>query len=186
MSGIALGMSFVQKGKGFSVVSARFAQAIANGLNEGGDKVRTQVQRALWKQTGATKYASITSRVRTARAFGSGAPKSGIGPVGAGSLSYSIIVAGKPVMKLNEFKVRNDGHGVEANVWGVEHDFKRSFMLHGGYKARLGAERFPIRTLFGPNLAKELTKGATPGVFLFSAREFVGPAILKHMVKAFG
>ena len=29
--------------------------------------------------------------------------------------------------------------------------------------------------------AKELTRGATPSVFIFSARAFVPPAILKHI-----
>jgi hypothetical protein len=32
-------------------MSAKLPRAVARGLNEGGDKVRTQVQRALQKQT---------------------------------------------------------------------------------------------------------------------------------------
>ena len=181
----SLAVSFQRKG-GFNKLAASIPVAIARGLNEGGDKVRTQVQRSLWKQTGAKKYASITSRVRTARAFGASAPKSGIGPVGSGSLSYSIIVAGKPTMKIDEFSWSETGHGIEAMTWAVRHDFQRSFLLHGKFKARLGKGRFPIRTLYGPNLAKELTKGATPAVFLFAAREFVPPAIMKHIAKAVG
>ena len=50
-------------------IQAQLPQAIARGLNEGGDKVRTQVQRALQKQTSLVKYSSVTSRVRTVRAF---------------------------------------------------------------------------------------------------------------------
>ena len=42
--------------------------AIARGLNEGGDKTRTKVQRALMVQAGFLRYSSVTGRVRTVRA----------------------------------------------------------------------------------------------------------------------
>ena len=70
-------------------MQAKLPQAIARGLNEGGDKVRTQTQRALQKQTGLTRYASVTKRVRTARAF-------------PGGMNYSIIVpASRRLSQLN-------------------------------------------------------------------------------------
>jgi len=47
----------------------RIPVAIAQGLNEGGDKVRTQVRRAMQEQTGLLRLKSITSRSSTARAF---------------------------------------------------------------------------------------------------------------------
>jgi hypothetical protein len=165
-----LKITFVQKGPGFRAVGAKLPAAIAAGLNEGGEKVRTRVQQSLWKQTGATKYSSITQRVRVA-------------PSGASGLAYGIVVAGRPVMKISEFKWKATGKGVEAKTWGVDHLFKRSFLLHGGFKARLGPSRFPVRTLYGPNLAKELTQGATPQVFAAASRAYVGPAILKHLAR---
>jgi len=180
---IAVKVSVAQKGKPFSKVAAAIPMAIARGLNEGGDRVRTQVQRSLWKQTGATKYASITSRVRTVRAYG--ADGSDIAPGSLGGLNYTIIVAGKPVMKLDEFKWSFNGK-VAAPLWTVNHVFPRSFMLNGQFKMRSGSKRLPLHTLLGPNLAKEASRGVTPSVFTFSAREFVVPAILKHLAKATG
>ena len=74
-------------------MQAKLPQAIARGLNEGGDRVRTQVQRALQKQTGLVKYGSVTKRARTARAF-------------PANMNYSIIVSGKPATKPTEFRTR--------------------------------------------------------------------------------
>ena len=116
-------------GRDLERVQAKLPQAIARGLNEGGDRVRTQVQRALQKQTSLVKYASVTSRVRTVRAFD-------------GSLSYAIVVDGRPT-KIGEFKTRvttGPGGGVTAIMWGNAHKFARSFQQkdRGGLRARLG------------------------------------------------
>jgi len=46
-------------------LSKKIPLAIARGLNEGGNKVRTQVQHALQRQTGLVKYRSVTSRIET-------------------------------------------------------------------------------------------------------------------------
>ena len=136
-------------------MAAKLPQAIARGLNEGGDKVRTQVQHALQKQTSLVKYSSVTSRVRTMRGYGASAPKSGIGPVGPGSLSYSIIVAGHPPTKPKEFRVRvanGQGGGVTIIMWNSPHKFKRSFQqkFKLGLRARLGAARDKIRSFRRP------------------------------------
>jgi hypothetical protein len=168
MNGFSLKVVIVQNGKGLDGLRVRLPLAIARGLNEGGEQVRKQVQRSLWKQTGATNYSSITRRVRVL-------------PAASGTLSYFIVVAGRPVMKISEFKWSAGAKGVQANVWGVNHLFKRSFMVDGGFKARLGRDRLPIRTLYGPNLAKELSRGATPEVFASSARAIIPPALLKQI-----
>ena len=165
---LGLKITFVQKGIGFGGLAAKLPAAIAAGLNEGGGKVRTQVQLSLLKQTGAKEMSSITRRIR-------------VGPASGGALAYRIVAAGRPVMGIKEFKWSNTGKGITAAVWGVDRLFKRSFLLNGVPMARRGSERYPIRTLYGPNLAKELTRGATPSVFIFSARAFVPPAILKHI-----
>src|SRR5580693_6841146 len=138
-------------------MQAKLPQAIARGLNEGGDRVRTQVQRALQKQTSLVRYASVTKRVRTARVYATGlAPKSGIGPSRPGSLSYQIIVSGKPPTKPDEFRTRvtkGPGGGVTVWMWGVAHKFARSFQqkYRLGLRARLGPERDKIRSFSGPN-----------------------------------
>ena len=98
-------------------IQAKLPQAIARGMNEGGDRVRTQVQRTIQKQTSLVRYSSVTKRVRTARAF-------------PGGLSYQIVVAGKPPTKPDEFRTRvtkGPGGGVTISMWGVAHKFKRSF-----------------------------------------------------------
>jgi hypothetical protein len=164
-----------QLGSRFAGMSAAMHQAEARGLNEGGDKVRTAVQRALWRQTSVKNYRSITSRVRTTRAF-------------EGSLSYTIIATGKGI-PIREFPVRLTGAGVVAQVWGVAHQFQRSFGEKDhpgveGFRARLGASRLPIRKFYGPALPKELGKGESANAFYRAASEFVPPAILKHLARA--
>ena len=159
-----------------SRIEAAIPRAIAQGLNEGGDKVRTQVMRTLWKQTGLTRYASVTSRVRTARAH-------------EGGLSYQIVVPGKPPIPITEWPVTvrtGPGGGVDAKTWGVDHLFKRSFQEAGGaLRARTTSKRFPIRKLYGPSLAKELVseRGTVPTVFIATASAEVPRAILKRLAK---
>ena len=153
---------------------AKVPQAIARGLNEGGDLVRTRVQRALKAQTNVKSYRSITSRVRTVRAF-------------AGSLQYEIVASGKGI-PIAEFPVSVTSKGVDAKTWGVDHLFKRSFSEGGTGKlrARVGTARFPIRKLYGPNLGKELVGPEVQRVFASATAEIVPPIIAKHLAKALG
>jgi hypothetical protein len=157
-------------------LQARLPQAIARGLNEGGDKVRTQAQRALQKQTSLVKYASVTKRVRTVRAH-------------PGGLSYSIVVAGKPPTKPAEFRVRvttGKGGGVTIVMWGRAIKFKRSFMqmFKGGLRMRLAGARLPIRGFDGPNLAKEAVKDQTAEAFFRTTDAVLAPIVEKHLARA--
>jgi hypothetical protein len=157
-------------------IEKRLPQAIARGLNEGGDKVRTQAQRALQKQTGLVRYGSVTKRTRTARAF-------------PGGLSYSIIVSGKPATKPSEFRTRvttGPGGGVTIWMWGVAHKFKRSFQqkLKGGLRMRLDASRLPVRGFDGPNLAKEAVKDKAAEAFFRTTAAVVAPIVEKHLARA--
>ena len=159
-------------------VQAKLPQAIARGLNEGGDKVRTQVQRGLQKQTSLLRYSSVTKRVRTTRAF-------------PGGLAYSIVVAGKPPTKPTEFRTRittGPGGGVSIIMWGVVHKFKRSFQqkYRLGLRARLGAARDKIRGFDGPNLAKEAVKDQTAEAFFRTTGAVVAPIVEKQMMRALG
>jgi hypothetical protein len=157
-------------------VQARLPLALARGLNEGGDKVRTQVQRALQQQTSLVKYSSVTKRARTKRAF-------------PGALSYSIVVAGEPPTKPAEFRTRvttGKGGGVTIWMWGIAHTFKRSFQqkLKGGLRMRLDAARLPIRGFDGPNLAKEAVKDQTAKAFFDTTAAVVAPIVEKSLMKA--
>jgi len=157
-------------------MQAKLPQAIARGVNEGGDKVRTQVQHALQRQTSLVRYGSVTKRVRTTRAF-------------PGGLSYQIVVSGKPPTKPAEFRTRvttGPGGGVTIFMWGVAHKFKRSFQqkFKLGLRARLGAARDKIRGFDGPNLAKEAVKDETAKAFFETTAAVVAPIVEKHMQRA--
>jgi len=154
--------------------------AIARGLNEGGDKTRTQVQRALKQQTGVVKYSSVTSRVKTKRAF------AGEG----GTSAYEIRVNGKPT-KAFEFKSavkRGPGGGVTIWLWNIAHRFKRSFegsgRISGQLKMRTENPRLPLRSFDGPNMAKEAVKDESAKAFYETAETAVPAAVMKHLAKA--
>jgi len=158
-------------------VQAKLPQAISRGVNEGGDKVRTQVQRALQRQTGLVRYGSVTKRVRTARAF-------------PGALSYSIVVSSRPPTKPAEFRTRvtmGKGGGVTIWMWGVAHKFKRSFQqaIKGGLRMRLDSARLPLRGFDGPNLAKEAVKDETAKAFFDTTAAVLAPIVEKNLARAF-
>jgi hypothetical protein len=176
--------------KGLEAQQGKITRAIAQGLNEGGDKVRTQVRRAMREQTGLIRLNSVTRREGNVRAFATGlAPKSGIGPSRGASLSYTIIYRGNPPTKPDEFRksvTTGPGGGVTVWMWAVAHKFKRSFMqkFKGGLRMRLAGPRLPIRSFDGPNLAKEAVKGEVATTFLESAATLVPPIIEKRLARA--
>lgn len=155
--------------------AAQVQRAIAQGLNEGGNKVRTQEQRAMREQTGLTKLSSVTKRQRTVLAF-------------PGNLEYSIIVSGKPPTKPDEFRksvTTGPGGGVTVWMWNVAHKFKRSFKqkIKGGLRMRLADPRLPIRSFDGPNLAKEAVKGQVAETFITQSELLVPPMIEKRLAR---
>jgi hypothetical protein len=166
----------------FTGMRTSVPMAIARGLNESGDKVRTRVQRGLKEQTNVKTYRSITSRMRMTRAF---AERSRGAGSGGEALCYSIIASGKGI-PIGEFPLSVTSKGVDAKSWGVDHLFRRSFRekLTGKLRARTGSSRFPLRALYGPSLPNEFDKGAMPGLFYASVGEFVPPALLKHLARA--
>lgn len=177
MGGVAISVRF--DGAALQAAYARMAKDIpvvlARALNQGGDKVRTQVQRALKTQTGVKAYSSITKRVTTIRAY-------------PGNLSYQI-VAHEKGMPIKEFPVTVTGGGVDAKAWGVDHLFARSFKTkdRGLLRARLpGVKRFPIRALYGPALPKELGHGESAEAFEGTVESAVGPAINRALAAVLG
>ena len=154
-------------------------RAIAQGLNEGGDKTRTQVQKVLKDSTSLVNLRSVTNRIRTTRAF--------IRPDGAG-MQYQIIVQGRPTTHANEFRTkvtRGLGGGVSILMWNVWHKFKRSFQgtgqIFGALKMRMIGPRLPLRSFHGPNLAQEAAKDLTVAVFTFAAAAEVPAMIEKRL-----
>ncbi|HXT06984.1 MAG TPA: hypothetical protein VN715_08630 [Roseiarcus sp.] len=169
-------------------------QGVARGLNEGGDKVRTQVQHALQRQAGFKRYSSVTTRTRTARAFAArGDVTKAVQGSGVGQgMSYQIIVSGK-ASKPFEFKAevkKGAGGGVTVWFWGEAHKFKRSFEGSGKIAGQLlmrklggPKDRLPTRSFDGPNLAKEAVKAEAAETFFRAAETEVAPAVLKQIAK---
>ncbi len=159
-----------------SRVSARTPQEFTNGLNAGGDRVRTAVRHAIQDQTSLVRYSSVVQRTRSSRAY-------------PGSPIYTIYVSGKAT-KQPEFKTiieEGAGGGVTIVLWKKAHKFKRSFQqkFKGGLRARLGGPRFPTRAFDGPNLAKEAIKDDSAKTFIEAAEVMIAPLILTRLVRLF-
>jgi len=139
---------------------------MSRALNHEGDKGRTQVKRALVKQTGM-KYGLVTKAVRTIRST-------------PATLTYEIVARGNET-NIGLFAARQTAKGVSAAPWGVRRLFAHAFIL-GAHKGRQGVKgfqsgdtgvafvragraRLPIKALYGPNLAREILKGESEAAF---------------------
>ena len=177
--------------RGLEAQQGNVRRAIVQGLQAGGNKVRTQVRAAMRQQTGLVQLQSVTKRERTINPFVTGlAPKSGIGPSRAASLEYVIVYNGKPT-KPKEFRwqaQRGPGGGVTVWMWNVYHKFKRSFLgagkISGALKMRKIGPRLPTRGFDGPDLAKEAVKGDVAHTFLTGAATIVPPEVEKRLARA--
>ncbi|MFG1370707.1 phage tail protein [Xanthobacter oligotrophicus] len=142
-------------------------QAVARALNRTVEKARTDVTRALVKQTGL-KFGTVRKATSLWRAS-------------AGSLTAEIRAKGG-YTSLKEFSARQTKKGVSAAPWGRRQVFDHTFMVkrYGGhvYK-REGKDRFPLRKLYGPAIPVEMVKGASRDAF-FRAVESELPKRLDH------
>lgn len=169
-------------GPDFGKVQKVVQLAVARGVNEGGDKVRTQMRRYLKQDTNVIKYESINRRTKEAgKGYNRATP---------GRLVYTIEATGSG-MPIYLFPVRDTGHGIDAKTWGVDHLFKRSFAIKGkgmnGLRARLPkGEEIAIRGLRGPSLSKELMHAKTTQIFSEAAQIHVPPAVRKYLLKMLG
>ncbi len=171
---VTIGRGFGLLGRSLSGL-ARAQRVMAEGLNEGGDKVRTQVRRDLKEQMNVKKYGAITSRTPSRKAS-------------PGNLRYEIQGEGKG-LPIEEFPVRSAAHRpVTAQPWGVSHTFKRSFKTTGKglLRARISSRRFPIRSLRGPAVSKEIVKDRTAAHFEAEAAGTVERAVVKRLGRLMG
>lgn len=168
---VTLGSDAEQFAGRIAAFPAKARQAMAEGLNAGGDLERTDVRRDVKVQTGARRYGAIKERTATKRAS-------------PGNLVYTIVGTGKG-MPIREFPVSASTRGpVTARPWGVVHAFARSFRTStkGLLRARRGTARFPIRALYGPSIAKEIVRDQTAAHFETRA----GPRVQQAVVKRLG
>ena len=128
-------------------------RAFNRALNSEGNKVRTQVRRALRKQTGA-KARLINRETRSIRSSFS-------------NLTYTIEARGD-YLGLSHFSPRQFSYGVRAKPWGRWQRFDSAFLvgsLAGNAFVREGRDRLPIRKMFGPAIPKEMVQDATRDAF---------------------
>lgn len=106
---------------------------LQRAVNHTGDKARTQVIRALAKQTGLG-YGVIKNAVRTGRAWGAGLDAKTFTP-GRGSLVYVMSSRGGDI-SLKYFKARETLKGVTAAPFGKRKLFPGSFIMGGRFPRR--------------------------------------------------
>ena len=137
--------------------------AYRRGINKIGDKARTQVKRALAKQTGLKQSDLIKYG-----AFGESRAN-------YSTLAYAITSKGGYV-PLKAFGARQFSWGVQARPWGKSQRFKGTFIFAGTptsgkpvagghvWHRRTQASR-PIEKMFGPAVPVEMVKGASAKAF---------------------
>lgn len=145
--------AFEQLATRLAAAGKNIRPALARAINHTGDKARTQVARALVKQTGA-KYRAIREAMTSRMAS-------------AGTLVYRIVSRGA-YMSLKEFDPRQTSKGVSAAPWNKRRVFAHTFIvpsLGGHVFERTGRGRLPIRKLWGPAIPKEMLKEQSKEAF---------------------
>ncbi|WP_406856671.1 hypothetical protein ABEG18_03280 [Alsobacter sp. KACC 23698] len=136
-----------------SAIGTNGPVALRDALNREGDKGRTQIKRALIRQTGI-KYSQIEKATRTIRASTS-------------RLTYELRASGEET-NLNLFAAKQGAEGASARPRNVRRLFPHTFIV-GRYGAKVfkreGGARHPIRQVFGPNIAREIVKGESRHTF---------------------
>ncbi|MGQ2968905.1 MAG: hypothetical protein ACT6RF_09170 [Allorhizobium sp.] len=166
---------------------------LQRAVNHTGDKARTQVIRALAKQTGLG-YGVIKSAVRTGRAWGAGADAQTFAP-GRGSLVYVMSSTGGDI-SLKFFKARETLKGVTAAPFGKRKLFPRTFMKGGRFPNRKDAKRLnghvyrPLgKSWRGPVefqnsgvvIPEQMLQGATAEVFAKAVSEQLPPRVMHEI-----
>jgi hypothetical protein len=125
---------------------------LSRALNHEGDKGRTQVKRALVKQTGI-KYGAVDKSMATVR-------------VTPATLTYTLKARGDET-NIAWFGGIQRRKGVSAAPWNKRRIFRHAFIVprFGRAFIRTSKNRQPIRPLYGPNLARELVKDSSATVW---------------------
>jgi hypothetical protein len=145
--------------------------ALARAINHTGDKARTQIARALVKQTGV-KYGAVRKAMTSKLAS-------------AGTLMHRIISKGGYI-SLKEFGARQTSKGVSAAPWNKRRVFAHTFIipsLGGHVFERRGHDRLPIRKLWGPAIPKEMVKDQSKKAFETTVASDL-PSRIEHEVTA--
>lgn len=149
-------------------------QAVSMAINRTIERARTDVTRALVKQTGL-RFGVIRQATSLLRAS-------------PATLTAEIRARGG-YTSLKEFGARQTKKGVSAAPWGRRQVFDHSFIVkrYGGhvYK-REGAKRFPIRKLYGPAIPVEMVKGQSKAAFLRAVENELPKRLDHELGRLFG
>lgn len=121
-------------------------RVFSHALNRVGDMGRTQIRRSLAKQT-SIKYGTVIAHTRTV----------GSNP---SNLTYRYIAQHRHLGLTHFGPVYKTQVGVSAKPWKVRHRHPGTFFAYGqsGIYKCLTKKRFPIKKLWGANLAVEMTE----------------------------
>jgi hypothetical protein len=136
-------------GEGHANASWAFKPAPrCRALNHEGNRGRTQVKRAVVKQTGI-KYGAVDKAMVTIRAT-------------PATLTYTLKARGDET-NIAWFGGVQPRNGVSAAPWYKRRIFRHSFIVLGFGRAFIctSKSRLPIRPLYGPNLAREVVKDSS-------------------------
>ena len=127
------------------VAQASRDRILARALNESGKHAKTTIQKELANITGLTK-GRVAKGFKVKAAYRS-------------NLSYIMDIRGEwtKITKGN-FKARQTKAGVTHRAWNVTKRAKGAFMIGSVAVTRRGVARLPLKSLWGPNIVKELLK----------------------------
>ena len=166
--------------------------ALQRAVNHTGDKARTQVIRALVKQTGLG-YGVIKNAVRTGRAWGASEDAEKF-QEGRGSITYVLSSKGGDI-SLKYFKARETRAGVTAAPKGQRKLFAKTFMkggrfpnrveakgLNGHVYLRTGPKRGPLEFQdSGVIIPAEMLQGASADAFKSVVESDLPPRVMHEI-----
>lgn len=171
--------AFAHLGNAFAAAGTQAPHAIRRGLNRTGDKVRTQVKRALVPQTGL-KPGVIQRALKIKRA-------------NYGRLTYEIKSRGGNI-SLKHFGARETRAGVSAAPRGQRQIFPGSFVKGGRFPKRValkmgghafsrtGKGRLPIeKQKSGVYIPDEMVSGTSAQAFYATARQHLPGDVAREL-----
>lgn len=156
-------------------LSRRGNEELRRGLNAGGAKVKTQVQRAVATQMGIGYGAAGKTMAATPARAG-------------GTMEYTIKSVGQWV-PLMAFGARAGTAGVYATPWETRRLFPHTFIAtmssgHTGVFTRIAGKK--IKELWGGAVPREMLRGESLATFEHSAADVVMPAIMSRLAGILG
>lgn len=171
-AGVAVFIDLQRLGRALGDVDLRKSPGVARAINRGVDRVFTRLKRRIAYWTGL-KISTIAA----------GMIKRGAHP---GNLTGMVIVRGKHHKIDGALGAKWGGAstpGGTHKAWNNPQLARRSFMVDGVLKTRTTSKRFPIKTLYGPNPAREVIRHSdeVTAMLNIEVREFVVPEIVRQV-----